>query len=211
VADNNAIGPHNPLGLADITEFDLVPGRSCGTCTMCCKVYTIPELKKRAGDWCVHVMRGRGCGIYENRPALCQHFYCTWRLDATLGPEWKPDKSHFVVALDLTGYRALTLTLDPGMPLAWKKEPYYSVIKGWAEKFFQKNKKVLVLNRGFVTVVLPDRDVPLGVISPGEEILIYREGSTYGATLRRLVNFVEPPASPPVSDWQPSIAGGNPK
>jgi hypothetical protein len=67
------------------------------------------------------------------------------------------------------------------------------------------------LNRGFVTVVLPDRDVPFGVIPPGEEILIYREGSTYGATLRRPVSVVEPPASKPTTDWQPSIASGNRK
>jgi hypothetical protein len=174
---------------------DLAPGRSCGTCTMCCKVYAIRELNKRAGHWCVHAERGRGCKIYEDRPDTCKSFYCMWRVDPTLGPEWKPERSHFVVALDLLGFDALTISLDPGRPDAWKKEPYYSTIRGWARKFCPQNQKVLVLDsRGSVTVVLPDRDVLLGVIGPDEEIVMYRDGATYDATAQRRTGVAAPAA-----------------
>jgi hypothetical protein len=188
---------------AGAVPVELVPGRTCGTCMMCCKLYALAELKKRAGEWCGHAERGRGCGIYESRPGVCQDFYCAWRLDPALGSEWKPDKARFVVATDVFGYNALTVTLDPGMPQAWKKEPYYAAIKSWAARFLRDGKKILVVDsRGFVTVVLPDRDVPLGVIGQGEEIAIYREGSNYGVRLQRAASLEEPSIRKPP---EPSI------
>ena len=39
--------------------------------------------------------------------------------------------------------------------------------------------------RGHVTVILPDRDVPIGVIGSGEEVVIWRDGSSYGAMSRQ--------------------------
>jgi hypothetical protein len=82
-------------------------------------------------------------------------------------------------------YQALMVTVDPGMPRAWKREPYYSMLKRFSEVFFRQDKKVLVSLDGYITVILPDRDVPIGLIRPGEEIRIWRNGLTYGAMLRR--------------------------
>jgi hypothetical protein len=162
----------------------LVPGRSCGTCSLCCKVYSVEELSKPAGKWCIHSVRGGGCGNHANRPHVCRQFYCSWLVDPHLGPEWKPEVSRFVMSAN-PAYQALTLMVDPGRPLAWKREPYYSVLKKFSEVFFRINNKLLVNLNGHITVVLPDRDVPIGVIVPGEEIVIWREGSAYGAQLRR--------------------------
>jgi hypothetical protein len=170
-----------------------LPGRSCGTCMMCCQVYSIRELNKPAGRWCVHAERGRGCGIYADRPDTCRVFVCMWLADATLGPEWKPDRAHFVVALDLLYNQALTITPAPNRPDAWKKEPYYSTIKGWARKFCPDNKKVLVIDqRGFVTAVLPDRDLPIGVVGASDEVVIYREAGAWGARVRPRPNAAAP-------------------
>jgi Fe-S-cluster containining protein len=83
------------------------------------------------------------------------------------------------------GGQALLVTVDPGTPLAWKREPYYARLKQMSESAFRQDRKVLVTLRGQVTVILPDRDVAIGVIAPGEEIVVWREGSTYGASLRR--------------------------
>ena len=162
----------------------LIPDRGCGTCMMCCKVYTIRELNKPAGRWCVHAERGRGCKIYGSHPATCKGFYCDWRADPTLGPEWKPDKAHFILSVDLSFHPAVTVTPDPAMPDAWKREPYYSATKRWATRFVRENKKILVVHCSFVTVVLPDRDVPIGVVPPGQEIVISRNGATYDASLQ---------------------------
>jgi len=164
--------------------FTIVPGRSCGTCGLCCEVYSVQELNKPEGQWCPHVERGHGCKIHAIRPHVCRQFYCSWLVDPNLGPEWKPEVARFVISAD-PKYQALTVSVDPGMPLAWKREPYYSTLKLFSKVFFPLNKKVLVSLRGHITVVLPEGDVPLGVIAPGEEIVLWREGSAHRAMLRR--------------------------
>ena len=162
----------------------LVPGRSCGTCNMCCKVYSIKELNKAAGQWCVHCVRGYGCGIHASRPRSCREFFCSWLIDPNLGSEWKPEVSHIVLTADAT-HRAIMVMVDPGRPHAWKREPYYAVLKQFSEVFFRIDQKVLVNLSGHITVLLPDREVPIGRIVSGDEIVLWREGSAYCARLRR--------------------------
>jgi Fe-S-cluster containining protein len=170
---------------ADSRDADpaLVPGRDCGTCSLCCKVYPVEALNKPAGQWCIHSVAGSGCAAHAARPHSCRQFFCAWRLDPHLGPEWKPEVSRFVLSAD-PAHRALTLTVDPGMPLAWKREPYYSRLKQFSEISFRQDQKVIVNLRGHITVILPDRDVPVGVVAPGQDVVIWREGSAYGAGLR---------------------------
>ena len=175
-------------------EPAIVLGRSCGTCSLCCKVYSIKELSKPAGRWCIHAGRGSGCTNHADRPHVCRQFFCSWLVDPNLGPEWKPEVSRFFLSAD-PAYQALTLMVDPGMPLAWKREPYYAVLKKFSYVFFRLNKKVLVNLRGHITVVLPDRDAPIGVIAPGEEIVIWREGATYAASLRRNLELAKAPSA----------------
>jgi len=68
--------------------------RECGPCKACCEVLKIdvPELKKKAHVLC-RFHTGTGCGIYETRPPVCQHFLCGWRLFAELDDGWRPDLS----------------------------------------------------------------------------------------------------------------------
>ncbi len=181
-------------GLQD-AEAPLVAGRSCGTCSLCCKVLPVRELDKPAGRWCVHSVRGGGCGIHSSRPQACRQFFCSWRLDPNLGPEWKPEVSRFVLSAD-PAYQALMVIVDPGMPLAWKREPYYRRLKQMSEIAFRHCTKVLVSLRGHITVILPDRDVPIGMTAPGEDIVIWREGSAYGARLRRELDLAKSSARP---------------
>lgn len=66
----------------------------CGPCKACCiapKIDT-PDLKKRAGAACVHLVE-KGCGIYAERPPVCRGFLCGWRLLPELDPSWRPDLS----------------------------------------------------------------------------------------------------------------------
>ena len=184
VTGESQSGVANRISGSRDAELALVPGRSCGTCSLCCKVYSVQELNKPAGRWCIHSVPGLGCGNHADRPPVCSQFFCSWLVDPNLGPEWKPEVCRFVLSAD-PAYQALTLMVDPGMPLAWKREPYYSVLKTFSEVLFRLNQKILVNLRGHITVVLPDRDVPIGIINPGEEIVIWREGSTHGAMLRR--------------------------
>ena len=186
-------------------EPALAPGRHCGSCSLCCKVMPVQELGKPAGQWCVHAVPGSGCAVHAARPATCRSFFCAWRLDPNLGPEWKPEASRFVLSAD-PARRALMVTVDPGMPLAWKRAPYYARLKQFSEQALRQDQKVLVDLRGQITVILPDRDVPIGAVAPGEHILVWREGAAYGASLRR-----DPgPAMAPRPAQPAKAAGGAP-
>jgi hypothetical protein len=81
----------------------LVPGRECGGCGVCCKLPLIDDkaLQKPAGAVCVHFAKGQRCTIYGTRPQTCRDYYCGWRMIASLGDDWRPDKSGvFITDLD---------------------------------------------------------------------------------------------------------------
>jgi hypothetical protein len=185
VANSTELGRVAPDTAApDETAPVLVPGRSCGTCSLCCKVYSIKEIAKPAGRWCVHRAQGVGCSIHAARPRSCSGFFCSWLVDPNLGPEWKPEVARFVLSADAI-HRAIMVTVDPGQPRAWKREPYYAMLRKFSEVFVRIDQKVLVSLNGEITVVLPDRDVPIGRVGPGDEIVVWREVAAYNARLKR--------------------------
>lgn len=77
----------------------LVPGRSCGACTACCRVLEIKALDKPAGILCRH-NTGRACGIYAERPETCVQWHCLWRRIGALPDALRPDRSGVVFALE---------------------------------------------------------------------------------------------------------------
>ena len=70
----------------------------CGTCTLCCKLVHVHEIDKPVGRWCPHCSLGKGCQIYEVRPAECKTWNCLW-LQGAFGndPDLRPDKCKVVV------------------------------------------------------------------------------------------------------------------
>ena len=66
----------------------------CGTCTMCCKLYNIKDIKKH-GEWCPNVCTN-GCKIYEERPEVCRNYSCVYR-DMKLSPNLRPDKLKAII------------------------------------------------------------------------------------------------------------------
>src|SRR5687768_10405525 len=105
--------------------------RSCGDCSMCCKVLHVPELAKPANQWCKHIALGGGCGIYDTRFDICRGYQCLWILNEDLGPEWQPNRSKFIVHRT-AGRAGLWVNVDLTQPLAWKKQPFYAQIKRWS-------------------------------------------------------------------------------
>jgi hypothetical protein len=77
---------------------DLVPGRQCGDCKICCIVPPIdePEMQKQTNAMCRHRLTG-GCDIYETRPPACRTYFCGWRRLAFLDDDWRPDKSGVLI------------------------------------------------------------------------------------------------------------------
>jgi hypothetical protein len=150
------------------------PGRDCGSCTLCCKVYDVPAVESVAGTWCKHCLPGKGCGIHATRPQHCRSFFCLWMTQDFLGPEWKPDKARFVLTMD-PATKWLFAQIDPGAAQSWRKDPYFSQLKRWAAA---GNRPVIVFVNKLATAVLPDREIQLGVIAADERLVLRAEAGS---------------------------------
>jgi hypothetical protein len=144
--------------------------RECGGCTMCCKLLGIAEIEKPAGRWCSHCIPGRACKIYEDRPTECRTFHCIWILREDFGPEWRPDRSKFVVYTS-PDKAALVVNVDVTAPNAWRRKPYYEAFKRWSVETGADDKHLIVMVGDKATIIQPDRDIPLGLIGPRDRIV----------------------------------------
>ena len=158
--------------------------RSCGSCTLCCKLFPVPELSKPAGVWCQHIAQGRGCGIHLSRPNVCRAFECQWIENEDLGPEWKPEVSKFVLSI-YPGSNSLVVTVDVANPRSWAREPYLSQLRRFAAAALAQGDQVIVFKGNHGTAILPDREVELGVIVPGDRLVTLRRGMDYNVEVRR--------------------------
>ena len=159
----------------------VIPGRECGSCTLCCKVYNVPEIGKVAGKWCQHCKPGRGCAIHDSLPSQCAVFNCLWRTEQTIPPAWKPDQSKMVITIfPLNGF--IYVQVDPGAPSAWRKQPYYDQLRQWSRNNLQKGIHVIVFVNEMATLIMPDQDVPLGPMKPTDGLSVRRKlGAGAGA------------------------------
>jgi hypothetical protein len=148
--------------------------RTCGDCTLCCKVMAIEELGKPAGAWCPHCRPGRGCLIYSDRPAECRTFSCLWLTNDRLGQHWKPSKSKIVLTTSEDG---IEVRCDPGFPDAWRKEPYRSEIRQWAITGENLDTTVVIVVGQRMTLVTPAREFDLGDVGPDQQIVRELDGS----------------------------------
>ncbi len=147
----------------------IVPGRACGSCTLCCKVLDINELAKPAGTWCPNCKVGKGCSIYDERPAVCRGFLCGYLTGPQLSEIWRPTKAKMVLAFNGS---SITVYVDPGSPMAWRNEPYYSDLKRWSSQAAALRGNVQVAIGRRVIVVLPQGgETDLGIVGEDERIL----------------------------------------
>lgn len=106
-------------------DLDLVPGRVCGDCTVCCTAMAVdqPDFQKQAGVPCRHCEAG--CAIYDSRPALCRDYYCGWRQLPILDDSWRPDRSGIFVEVEVIDEEtALSLVLI-GNPLRIVRQAWF--------------------------------------------------------------------------------------
>jgi len=97
---------------------EAVTPRSCGGCTLCCKVEKVVELDKPSNTVCGHCDVGTGCKIYNDRPTVCRTFACAWLTDLGMSEAWRPDRIHMYLAGDASnGY--LRAAVDRDYPEAW--------------------------------------------------------------------------------------------
>lgn len=147
------------------TPRQLAQGRSCGTCTLCCKAVPVAAVLKPRDRWCPHCQKGKGCAIYDTRPEECRHWSCLYLLDAQLPEALKPNRSHVVfdtilapVAIDGKERHALQVWIDAGYPDSWRQPDVLRQMKR-----YMRDNGVLILVRLGYDAVLIGRD-PHGVI-----------------------------------------------
>jgi len=160
--------------------------RQCGDCSLCCKLLGIPELNKPKDEWCPNFAAGIGCRIYADRPPSCRDFTCRWLADPTMGPEWKPSICKMV--LDAKP-RLLVVHADPAVTRPWRAEPYFSVLKRLAAQGLTKGTMVMAIERRRTIVILPAREVALGLIDPDARVALDRVMTAHGP------------------EWQPRVMG----
>jgi hypothetical protein len=135
----------------------IVPGKSCGSCTVCCTVMGVPELKKRPWEPCPHVTPGLGCGIYAERPTGCRKFICGWLLDPSMGPDLKPENCH--VVFDQKDEHNIFATCDANYPDAWRAPNVVEFLHRLA-RALGPTRKVVVLEKSRTWFVTEDAIVP---------------------------------------------------
>ncbi len=169
----------------------LVAGRECGTCTMCCKVMTITYMDppKPGGKWCQHCSPGKGCAIWQNRPQGCADFNCDWRKNAQLNDDWRPDRAGFVIN-QAAAHLPYEIIVDPGRPDAWRKEPYYSVLKSACLIAARNRTAMMVLVGHRRWLMLPDKDVAIPAEHYGSDYRIFRAAALQGGEWQ--VEFTAP-------------------
>ena len=166
-----------------VTPYDAAAGRACGPCTLCCKVYALPELQKPPGVWCTHCAPGKGCKIHDQAPAQCRHFHCLWMTDATLPAIWRPDQAKFVLSIfPPNGF--VYGQVDPGAPGAWRKDPYLSGLKSLARTILAERRHVIMFVGEEATLVLPDDAIPLGRMTAADQFRIEPAFGPNGPTWR---------------------------
>jgi hypothetical protein len=134
--------------------------RECGSCSMCCKIMTVPDFagKPDPHDWCQHAIHAPktgvkdtlvggcgGCAIYPQRPDNCRDFHCMWLLDQRIPDYWFPAKSKIVISPHLAdvvtladgrkrpGEAYIAFIVDPAYPNRWREEPWFSDLKKMAK------------------------------------------------------------------------------
>lgn len=153
----------NPPKVSENVIRKPVEGRSCGSCTMCCKLYPVPVMDKPQNVWCRECKPGKGCGIWETRPQFCRDFHCHYILDAQVGEDWKPNISKFI--MNFQSANIMWLKVDPAHKMSWRTEPYYSVLKRWSRDFIDAGGYLLV-DEGFTAYC----------ITPSDDVVVSRHG-----------------------------------
>jgi hypothetical protein len=126
-----------------------IAARSCGSCTLCCRLPEIESLSKPADTWCNHCT-GEACSIYPDRPQLCRDFLCSWMTDENLPDAWQPLTSHMLV---YEQGPQLTILVDPDHPQAFAAEPYSSDLDRWAERAESEGRYVILFCGDSVTKI----------------------------------------------------------
>lgn len=83
---------------AVLYSAETVGNRTCGGCTLCCKLMPVAEIGKKGGVRCKY-QKHTGCSIYNQigMPHSCQVWSCKWLIDPETKDLSRPDRAHYVL------------------------------------------------------------------------------------------------------------------
>ena len=106
---------------------------------------------------------------------------CLWLANGLLDERWKPSRSKLVLTTSEDG---VEIRCDPGSPNAWRKEPYASEIRAWAEEGERNDMTVVVIAGQRMILITPEQEFDLGIVGSDERIVRELEGTkVVGATV----------------------------
>jgi hypothetical protein len=73
------------------------------------------------------------------------------------------------------------VVVDPGLPSAWTRQPYHDQLRALSKSNMLKGHLVVVLVNELATLILPDQDVPLGVLKPEQVLSVTLEAGPNGS------------------------------
>jgi hypothetical protein len=88
-----------------------------------------------------------------------------------LGDEWRPTKAKMVLSPGAKG-EITAVHVDPAFPNAWREEPYHGALRKLARDAADAKGQVVVYLKKRAIVILPDKDVELGELAPGDHITV---------------------------------------
>lgn len=124
--------------------------RTCGDCTLCCKLMGVPELKKPAARWCPACDQGRGCSTYDERPPSCRNFQCFWLMDEGFPDDFRPDRIGALASFNDTP-DSVVLHVDPARRNVLRKPEVRALVdallKSYAKVFVVNGKDSALVQR----------------------------------------------------------------
>lgn len=160
--------------------------KTCGDCSLCCKLVAVESLSKPAYTPCRHLHAEGGCAIYGSHPLDCQAFRCGWLDFQDLGDDWRPSRSGFLIRVEMAA-KLLCIDVDPDRPDAWRQPEFYGTIKEWSQMAWTKQGQVMVYIGLQAWAVFPEEDLFIGHYAPGEDLMVgYQKTKLHRRPIARL-------------------------
>lgn len=82
---------------------------------------------------------------------------------------WRPSNSKIVLTAG-ADHNSIVAHVDPDRPRAWRRDPFYKTLKEWSIAAMPQDGQVRVRIGRKTIVILPNKDVDLGIVADDEVI-----------------------------------------
>ena len=77
--------------------------------------------------------------------------------------------------------------VDPSEPTAWRREPFFHELKQFASRAVDCNQQIVVYVKNRVIVIFPNKEVDVGTMNPGDELVVREVVSPTGRDWRAFI------------------------